>query len=99
MQVQQCPLIYGLLTTVRNSFYSTTPLHYATTPLLTTGLGRQAPDDAGAQVVPNGVKVPCGKIIKDDSDGRALAYNEYIVYDTAQIKMRYVLKMKFGHKY
>jgi len=63
------------------------------------GLGRQAPDDAGAQVVPNGVKVPCGKIIKDDSDGRALAYNEYIVYDTAQIKMRYVLKMKFGHKY
>jgi len=61
------------------------------------GLGRQAPDDAGAKEVPNGVKVPCGKIVKDDSDGRALAYNEFIVYDTAQIKMRYALKMKFGY--
>ena len=61
------------------------------------GLGRQAPDEAGAKEVPNGVKVPCGKIVKDDSDGRALAYNEFIVYDTSQIKMRYALKMKFGY--
>jgi hypothetical protein len=61
------------------------------------GLGRNAPDDAGAKEVPTGVKVPCGKVTDVKDYSRGLAYNEFIVYDTAQIKMRYAIKMKFNY--
>ena len=61
------------------------------------GVGKCSPVDAGAKTVADGVKVPCGKIEEDvDDASKSLMYNEYIVYDTAQIKMRYALKMKFS---
>ena len=48
----------------------------------------------------DGVVVPCGKLIHSSGTGaRALNYNEYIVYDTTQVKMRYLLKVKFDFKY
>lgn len=59
------------------------------------GLGRKVPDDAAAKELPKGCKVPSGSIVDADVDGLGLMYNEYIVYDTAQVKMRYALKMKF----
>lgn len=44
----------------------------------------------------NGVKVPCGKVIEAEKTEKcSLNYNEYIVYDTSQIKMRYLVKIEF----
>jgi len=41
-----------------------------------------------------GVKVPMGKGENSNVKG-SLVYNEFIVYDTAQIRQKYVLKVKF----
>lgn len=46
--------------------------------------------------------VPCGKIISSgvsNPKGYTLNYNEYIVYDTKQVRMRYLLKVRFNFKY
>ncbi|TPX31004.1 hypothetical protein SmJEL517_g05553 [Synchytrium microbalum] len=57
----------------------------------TKGVGRVHPDPSAAVVLPDGVKVPCGKAIENKShpdERMALQYNEFIVYDVAQVKMR-----------
>jgi hypothetical protein len=50
------------------------------------------------------VEVPCGKLVfsgvrkggaADESD---LLYNEFIVYKTAQVRMRYLMKVQFHFK-
>ncbi|ESO88129.1 hypothetical protein LOTGIDRAFT_206927 [Lottia gigantea] len=65
----------------------------------TKGCGMTAPDEAGAFVTDDGCKIPMGQG-KDASIGRSsLLYNEYIVYDTSQIRMKYMLKMKFNYKW
>ena len=46
----------------------------------------------------NGVVVPKGKGTPSGVKGSSLLYNEYIVYDVAQISMKYLLKTKFHHK-
>ncbi|KAM9355428.1 poly [ADP-ribose] polymerase 1 [Pholidichthys leucotaenia] len=61
------------------------------------GLGRTAPD-AGASVSLNGVQVPLGKGVPTNIDDTSLLYNEYIVYDVAQINMKYLLKIKFNYQ-
>ena len=35
----------------------------------------------------------------DNAKGFTLQYNEFIVYNTNQIKMKYLAKIKFNHKY
>lgn len=42
--------------------------------------------------------VPCGKPIKSKEEDLSLLYNEYIVYDEAQIKLRYIVRVKFHNK-
>jgi poly [ADP-ribose] polymerase len=44
----------------------------------TKGVGRTQPDPSGAVVLPDGVKVPCGKVQDVQVPGSALQYNEYI---------------------
>ena len=63
----------------------------------TWGKGKTAPDPAGARTLPGdgGLKVPMGKGKPTDQDGSSLLYNEFIVYDTQQIKQKYVLRVKF----
>ena len=39
------------------------------------------------------------KTAVDNKKGYTLQYNEYIVYNTNQIKMKYLAKIKFNHKY
>ena len=54
----------------------------------TRGVGIHMPDPQGEAVTPDGVKVPCGKVVPNDSvgdEGSELQYNEYIVYDTSQV--------------
>ncbi|KAK3085759.1 hypothetical protein FSP39_008277 [Pinctada imbricata] len=65
------------------------------------GLGAIAPDPTTTKTLPDGMKVPIGKGkntgVKNPS-GYTLNYNEYIVYDTKQIKMKYLLRVKFNYK-
>ncbi|XP_048742265.2 poly [ADP-ribose] polymerase 2-like [Ostrea edulis] len=65
------------------------------------GMGAVAPDPTRNKVLPNGTIVPVGKskntTVKNPS-GYTLNYNEFIVYDTKQIKMKYLVKTKFNFK-
>ncbi|CUE97655.1 poly (ADP-ribose) polymerase, putative [Bodo saltans] len=63
----------------------------------TRGLGRMSPDESGAIMV-DGVKWPCGKMIDTPGVGHtSLLYPEYIVYDVAQCKMKYLVQLKFEY--
>lgn len=61
----------------------------------TKGCGKNAPSEGqklGDVYVPNGEGKPV-----NISQG-SLLYNQFIVYDVAQIKSKYLLKMKFVYK-
>ncbi|XP_060599923.1 poly [ADP-ribose] polymerase 2-like isoform X2 [Ruditapes philippinarum] len=62
------------------------------------GAGKIAPDPSHVTKTPDGAVVPWGKA-KDtgvtNPKGYTLNYNEFIVYDTRQIKMKYLLKIDF----
>ena len=69
----------------------------------TWGIGKTAPDAAGGTTLPGepSVHVPMGKggpnpEIKP-GQASSLLYNEYIVYDTSQVRQRYLLQVKFNH--
>ena len=59
------------------------------------GMGRVEP--AGYQELDGG-RLPVGPA-KLTQNSNALNYNEFIVYDTKQIKMKYLAKIKFNYKY
>ncbi|KMZ65271.1 Poly [ADP-ribose] polymerase 1 [Zostera marina] len=63
----------------------------------TKGLGKTVPLES-EYVQWKDVVVPCGKPVSCNIRGSELLYNEYIVYDTAQVKMQFLLKVRFHHK-
>ena len=69
------------------------------------GLGKVAPDLKNCHKLEDGTVVPLGPGVdtgiekKHPGGGWCLQYNEYIVYDLSQIKMRYLAKIKFNYKY
>ncbi|XP_009144575.1 poly [ADP-ribose] polymerase 2 [Brassica rapa] len=66
--------------------------------LSTKGVGKTAPNGSEAKTLEEGVVVPLGKPEDHSSTMGMLLYNEYIVYNTEQIKMRYVIQVKFNYK-
>uniref|UniRef100_A0A3P6DY29 Poly [ADP-ribose] polymerase n=1 Tax=Brassica oleracea TaxID=3712 RepID=A0A3P6DY29_BRAOL len=66
--------------------------------LSTKGVGKTAPNSSEAKTLEEGVVVPLGKPEDHSSTMGMLLYNEYIVYNTEQIKMRYVIQVKFNYK-
>lgn len=64
----------------------------------TKGLGKKVPDEAGFAKWKDEVVVPCGKPVDSKVKSSELMYNEYIVYDTAQVKMQFLLKVRFNYK-
>ncbi|KAK7085917.1 Poly [ADP-ribose] polymerase 2 [Halocaridina rubra] len=65
------------------------------------GLGRTAPDPQKFKKLSDGLVVPMGpgKETKvSNSQGYSLLYNEYIVYDPAQVRTRFLLKVKFNFR-
>jgi len=69
----------------------------------TWGQGKTAPDPTADTTLPGepAVKVPLGKGIKNVALGdkaSSLLYNEFIVYDIAQVRQRFVLQVKFHFK-
>jgi len=63
----------------------------------TKGVGKTEPDPAGDKEL-DGCKVPTGSGVKDNNKKTDLLYNEYIVYDVAQVQAKYLLQMKFNYK-
>ncbi|XP_026410146.1 poly [ADP-ribose] polymerase 1-like [Papaver somniferum] len=64
----------------------------------TKGLGKKAPHKSDYVTWKNNVVVPCGKPVSSDARTSELMYNEYIVYDAAQVKMQFLVKVRFHHK-
>jgi len=63
----------------------------------TKGVGKTEPDPAGAKEL-DGIRVPAGIGLKDPKNKTDLLYNEYIVYDVAQVQSKYLFRMKFNYK-
>lgn len=64
----------------------------------TKGLGKQVPQETEYVRWRDDVVVPCGKPVPSNVKATELNYNEYIVYNTAQVKMQFLLKVRFHHK-
>lgn len=64
----------------------------------TKGLGKYIPDPKETIKLQDGIQVPLGKPV-DSGVKSDLLYNEFIVYDTAQINIKYLLKVKFNYKF
>jgi poly [ADP-ribose] polymerase len=63
--------------------------------LSTKGCGRTYP--SSSTKLADGVSVPTGAPVMDNNHRGSLLYNEFIVYDVAQIRMRYLVRVRF-HK-
>ncbi|ESR57112.1 hypothetical protein CICLE_v10018683mg [Citrus x clementina] len=64
----------------------------------TKGLGKTVPQESDFVKWRDDVTVPCGKPAPSNVRASELMYNEYIVYNTAQVKMQFLLKVRFHHK-
>jgi poly [ADP-ribose] polymerase len=68
----------------------------------TKGLGRSEPDKSKWVTLDNGCVVPCGKlkqsVSQSEASSYALLYNEYIVYNVEQIKLKYLVKVEFDYE-
>uniref|UniRef100_A0A2A4IZ21 Poly [ADP-ribose] polymerase n=1 Tax=Heliothis virescens TaxID=7102 RepID=A0A2A4IZ21_HELVI len=62
------------------------------------GVGGTQPDPAHNRLLDDGTIVPLGKPVQNKV-ATTLLYNEFIVYDVAQVNVKYLLQMKFNHKY
>lgn len=62
----------------------------------TWGKGRTIPDPSMTKTLDNGCKVPMGTPIQGKTGGY-LEYNEFIVYNVAQSKCKYLLKLRFSN--
>ncbi|KAG7249493.1 hypothetical protein CRUP_030166, partial [Coryphaenoides rupestris] len=65
----------------------------------TKGLGQTGPNPTKA-VSLDGVTVPMGPALKTGvgkQGSYSLLYNEFIVYDPSQVRMRYLLKVQFNY--
>ncbi|XAR61350.1 NAD(+) ADP-ribosyltransferase [Bertholletia excelsa] len=66
--------------------------------LSTKGLGATGPNVSEARILEDGLTVPLGKPKEQLGTKGALLYNEYIVYNVDQIRMRYVIQVNFHFK-
>ncbi|CAG9535656.1 unnamed protein product [Cercopithifilaria johnstoni] len=59
------------------------------------GLGQMIPDPNEYFVTEDGVTIPMGKPVDTKRQDLTLLYNEYIVYDVAQVEIKYLVRAKF----
>lgn len=61
------------------------------------GIGSSQPNPKKMFTLPDGIKVPLGEMIPNkEVQQTSLLYNEYIVYKEEQIKIRYLVNVKFN---
>lgn len=61
------------------------------------GLGQTYPNPIEAVTLNDGVELPMGKPVCDLDIESSLLYNEYIVYDVAQVKEKFLFKCRFNY--
>ncbi|XP_068632575.1 poly [ADP-ribose] polymerase-like [Battus philenor] len=61
------------------------------------GVGQTEPDPKQNRVLDDGTIVPLGTLIKKNVRS-SLLYNEFIVYDVAQVNIKYLIQLKFNFK-
>lgn len=59
------------------------------------GVGQWQPNQESHIIKQDGLIIPVGKL--QDAGRSGLLYDEFIVYDTAQIKMKYLLELEIGN--
>lgn len=62
------------------------------------GLGMTRPNPEHVEKLDD-AEVPFGKPLPNEKIKTDLLYNEYIVYDVAQVKVKYLCQMNFKYKY
>lgn len=62
------------------------------------GCGQTEPDPGQRQLIEDDVVVPLGPPVKTNIAKSELLYNEYIVYQPEQARMRYLLQVKFNYR-
>lgn len=65
----------------------------------TKGLGQTEPNPKNTDCL-DGVSVPMGPVVKTRvgrNEAYSLLYNEFIVYDPAQVRMRFLLRVQFNY--
>ena len=66
------------------------------------GIGRTQPNEATFVKLDDGLVIPSGVPVEADltsyDNYTSLLYNEYIVYDVAQVNIKYLVKFKFDYK-
>lgn len=63
------------------------------------GIGKTCPDPTQTVKLPDGTFIPVGVPKMADNHSGALLYNEYIVYDVAQVNIKYLVKTTFDYKF
>ncbi|XP_050138415.1 poly [ADP-ribose] polymerase 2-like isoform X1 [Malus sylvestris] len=92
-----CEVALGDMAELLTAKYDADKLPLGT--LSTKGVGGTEPDFSEAQLLDDGVVVPLGKPKENTSRRKgSLLYNEYIVYNVEQIRMRYVVQVNFNFK-
>jgi len=61
------------------------------------GVGKTEPNPEESKKL-SSVEIPLGRPVTDKEMKTSLLYNEYIVYDVAQVNIKYLLKFKFHYK-
>ncbi|PHU22660.1 Poly [ADP-ribose] polymerase 1 [Capsicum chinense] len=64
----------------------------------TKGLGKTVPERSEFVNWRDEVVVPCGKPVPSNVKNSELLYNEYIVYDASQVKLQFLVKVRFHYK-
>jgi hypothetical protein len=64
----------------------------------TKGCGETTPDPSQTVTTEDGMLVPVGEPVASGLDDSDLIYNEYIVYDMAQVLIKYLCVMEFVYK-
>ncbi|KAM7536273.1 hypothetical protein Aperf_G00000083460 [Anoplocephala perfoliata] len=62
-------------------------------------VGQYMPDPSTWITLDDGVVVPCGKMVNSGAKNYPVYYNEFVVFDVRQIRLRYLVQMKFKYKY
>ncbi len=65
----------------------------------TKGVGKTHPDPSEYFVDDNGVITPMGKSVSSGVKNSSLLYNEFIVYNKAQVNMKYLFKIEFEYEW
>ncbi|KAF8772791.1 hypothetical protein HU200_005378 [Digitaria exilis] len=91
-----CEVALGDMNELLNADYDANNLPKG--KLSTKGVGQTAPDLSESKTTDDGMVVPLGKPKQEPSKRGSLLYNEYIVYNVDQIRMRYILHVSFNFK-